>query len=107
MIDYLFWTIFGLILLYSVVRIIRYGGLRQSILGGKIKATLGEYDGVDKGICRRTLRAHVMERSGTPEKFVCFEIIGKTPLSYQMLPVTITFSDAQRLAEVLTRAAVS
>ena len=103
-IDDLFWVAFAGIALFFVFRIVRHGGLKAAMFGAKIERTVGEVQGERQAGVRTQLKVHAL--SGTSgERAIGIEFVAKSPLSYSMVQITLSPSEAQRLALLLQSAA--
>src|SRR5512139_2933229 len=101
--DNLFWLVFFGIAGYFVFRMFRYGGFKAAMFGANIQRTVGEVAGLAHPPVSSVLRVHVLG-GGNPDKAVGLEFVAKSFASYQMLPLTLSSSEARRLASLLREA---
>jgi hypothetical protein len=100
----LFFAIFALVAGSFIYRALRHGGLKRAMFGAKIERTIGHVDcgGVKFG--SMSLKVHTL--SGvSPAKVIGIEMVAKTFASYQMMPITLSVSEAKKLATLLQTAA--
>jgi hypothetical protein len=83
---------------------VRYGGFKAAMFGAKIERTIGEVFGERHGGMRAGVKVHVLTGSAG-QRAVGIELVAKSPLSYQMIPITLSPSEARDLALLLQRAA--
>jgi hypothetical protein len=101
--ESLFWVAFAGVALFLVFRAVRYGGLKAAMFGAKIERTIGEVVGERRGGMRAEIKVHAL--AGSPgQHSIGIEFVAKGPLSYQMLPITLSLSEARNLAQLLQRA---
>lgn len=103
-IDDLFWVVFAAVALFFVYRIVRHGGFRGALFGADIERTIGFVEGERRAGARTQLKVHVLSGS-SGDRAIGIEFVEKGFLSYSMTPVTLSRSEAQRLAELLQSAA--
>jgi hypothetical protein len=77
-------------------------GFKGAVLGGRIVKTIGEVQKTHS-FATETLRIHVVDRNG--EKCVGIELSHFAYLSYSMTGLSISRSDARRLADMIQAAA--
>ena len=106
--SYMPYFVGGIILLVvssMVLRVIRHGGLKAAMFGARVDRTIGEVRGEKQGgVVGVAVRVHVLRRDLGAEKLVGVELVAKSFLSYQMMPVTLSESQAIQLAELLKEA---
>ncbi len=99
--QYIFLAIFAAIIAYWLFQV-STKGFKGALFGGAIERTVGEITLARRGILGGRLKVHrVAAEHG---RMVGIEIVFWTPLSYQMIPVTLTSEEAKRLGEMLTQA---
>jgi hypothetical protein len=103
-IDHLFWVVFAGIALFIVFSIVRHGGVKAAMFGAKIERTIGEVEGERRVGVRTQLKVHALSPS-SGERAIGIEFVAKSPLSYSMVPITLSAAEAQRLALLLQSAA--
>jgi hypothetical protein len=87
-----------------LVKIMRHGGLKGAMFGAPIDRTVGEVTGNGERNVSIVARVHTLG-GDAPERAVCLEVVATSFASYQMMPVTLSASEAQRLALLLQSAA--
>lgn len=97
----LFFFVFAAIFAYVVYQIAT-NGFKGSVLGGKIVRTAGEVQD-SRAVGTNKLRVHVVDRDG--ERLVGIEFSQFAFLSYSMTGLSISRSDAKRLADLIRDAA--
>jgi hypothetical protein len=91
----LFFVVFGAIVIFTVVRMFRFG-FKGSMFGARILRTVGEVKAAGKSIGSMTIRVHLLD-STSPDRAIGVELVAKTPLSYQMLPISLSKDGARNL----------
>ncbi len=98
-----FFSLFVAGALFMLYRFARYGGLRGAITGARIKRTPGEVKAAPMGMMSSGIRVHILD--GYAEgKSVAVEFFAKSPLSWQTMPVALSYHEAERLAALLKEA---
>ena len=90
-----------------LLRALNFGGLRGAMFGARIQDTVGEVAGAASAV-NTILKVHVLDNP--PDKAVGIELVAKTFASYQMMPITLSVTEANTLMGLLqsaTRAASS
>ena len=88
---------------FFLFRMFRHGGFRAAMFGARIDRTVGEVGGEKQGPVGVTLKVHVLRREPA-EKLVGVEFVAKSFAGYQMMPITLSTSQAQQLASLLNEA---
>jgi hypothetical protein len=101
--QYIFWVVFGGIVLSLVWRVVKHGGFRAAMFGSRIQRTVGELDVAGRSIMSMKLRVHVL--GDPPDKAVGLEFVSKSVASYHMTPITLSASQARELVALLQTAA--
>jgi hypothetical protein len=101
--ETLFFVVVAAIVAYFGYRMVRHGGFKAAMFGARIDRTVGEVGGENQGPVGVTLKVHVLRREPT-EKLVGVEFVAKSFASYQMMPITLSTSQAQQLASLLNEA---
>lgn len=86
-----------------VVRILKHGGLKAAMFGAPIDSTVGEVSGSGGRVMSLTVRVHRLG-GGSPEKVIGLEWVARSFASYQMLPLTLSRAEAQKLCQLLQAA---
>ncbi|HEY2346924.1 MAG TPA: hypothetical protein VGH80_13785 [Xanthomonadaceae bacterium] len=102
--DYIFPAFFLVFFGTFVFRYIRNGSLTGALLGGRIKRTTGEIALSGGQFTSRVLSVHVLEPTSGEKPFVALSIVSKAPLGASMIPVKLTFAQAQQLIALLQQA---
>ncbi len=102
-IETLFFVVFFAIAGYFVYRMIQHGGFKAAMFGARIDRTIGEVSGEKQGPMGIALKVHVLRRDPS-EKLIGIELVAKSFASYQMIPVTLSVSQAEQLASLLQNA---
>ncbi len=99
----LVWALFAGIAIFMIRGVVRFG-FKGSMFGARIIRTVGEVRGARQTIGSLVVRVHVLD-GHSPERAVGVELVGKTPLSYHMLPISLSKGETLHLASVLQQAA--
>lgn len=98
----IFFVLFGATVAYFIFRFFKFGGFKAAMFGARIERTVGEAKGSDGSMMKTLVRVHVLE--GSPEKTVGLEFVAKSFASYQMVPITLSLSEARDLISYLQSA---
>ena len=101
--EVLFFAAFVGVIGFFAYRMIRHGGFRAAMFGARIDRTVGEVSGEKQGPVGVALKVHILRRDAA-EKLVGVEFVAKSFASYQMMPITLSASQAQQLAALLNEA---
>ena len=101
--ETLFFVVFAAIIAYFGYRMIRHGGFKAAMFGARIERTLGEVPGEKQGPMNIALKVHALRRNDS-ERLIGIELVTKTFASYQMMPITLSVTQAQQLASLLQNA---
>jgi hypothetical protein len=78
---------------------------KGQMFGGKILQTVGSVKGRSQGLTNCELKVHIIEEKELgPSKSIGIELIAKSFLSYQMLPITLSSQETKRLIALLEEA---
>lgn len=94
-----FLAVFGAVAAYFAFRFFKFGGFKPGMFGARIERTVGEAEGSGGNIMNTLVRVHVLD--GGPEKAVGLEFVAKSFASYQMVPITLSESEAGDLLRYL------
>lgn len=97
--EYLFFAVFALVIGSFVFKILKHGGFKAAMFGAGIKSTAGEVSGSGQKLMRLTLRVHELDAS--PDRAIGIELVAKSIASYQMMPITLSASEAKKLTELI------
>jgi len=105
MFEYVFFSIFGLVLAYMAYQVFKNKGFRGAMFGAPVAGTLGELDLGRRGMVRTKLKVHRLESNNVNSPEVGLEFVASTIGSWQMIPVSLTKSEAIELSALLAQAA--
>jgi hypothetical protein len=100
----LFVAVFALIVGSFVFKFLKFGGIKAAMFGASIERTIGEARAFTGRILKAVVKVHVLD--GGPDKAVGLEFVAKSFASYQMLPVTLSETEARNLIRFLETAVV-
>ena len=100
--QWLFGIVFVGLILTFIFNIFRRGGVKAAMFNAEIATTVGEVSAASPKLISQQVRVHVLDRSG--EKLVGIEIVSKSPMSYEMLPIVLSETQARALASLLREA---
>jgi hypothetical protein len=103
--PYLFGAFFIFVLGTFAYRIFRYKSIRGMFFGAPVLSTVGEVECEKQGPVRLVIRVHKLGENEMHEHGVGIELVGKSFASYDMMPATLSASQAKALAGLLERAA--
>jgi hypothetical protein len=101
--PFVFFAVFFLVGGSFVAKIIKHGGFKAAMFGAPIESTVGEVTGSGGKLMHLSVKVHRLG-GGSPEKTIGLEFAAKSFASYQMLPVTLSKVEAQRLSQLLQSA---
>ena len=82
-----------------------FSWFKSKMFGGQVIRTVGTVKGKKSGMVDVELRVHVIEGKSPEEKhLVGLELVAKSPLSYQMMPCTLSSGESRRLIDFLNMA---
>ena len=88
-----------------VFKIIKNGGFKGAMFGAPILKTLGQVSGGSSSkIIGIYVNVHVLG-GNNPDRTIGLEIVAKSIASYQMMPVTLSKTEARKLITLLEVAA--
>jgi hypothetical protein len=91
--------VFGAVAAYFAFRFLKFGGLKAAMFGARIERTVGEAEGSGGGVMKTLVRVHVLDGGA-----VGLEFVAKSFASYQMIPLTLSESEARDLIRYLQSA---
>ena len=103
-VSILFVAVFALIVGWFVFKFLKFGGTKAAMFGASIDRTIGEARVSNSRIVKAVVKVHVL--GGAPDKAVGLEFVAKSFASYQMLPITLSESEARNLIHFLENAVV-
>ncbi len=86
-----------------VYRMVKYGSLKAVFFGAPIRRTLGEVSGSAE-VATVSIKVHLLD--GGDERALGLEIVVKSTASYQMMPVTLSRTEARKLGALLQSPAI-
>lgn len=98
--DVLFPIIFILVAGFFVFRIIKNKGLKSAMFSGHINMTVGEVTGIEQSMMTTMVKVHTLGNSGKTEG-IGLEFVAKSMLSYQMVPISLSVTEAKNLINLL------
>jgi hypothetical protein len=102
----LFFAMFALVVGSFIYKSVRHGGLKGAMFGAKIERTIGQVDCSGIKFGSMSLKVHALS-GDSPGKVIGIEMVAKTFARYQMMPITLSASEARKLATFLQTAAES
>lgn len=102
--DMIFFGVFAAMAGFFVYRIVRYKGLRGALFGATIQETIGEVSGARQGPMSIKLKVHVLGAREDAEHKIGLELVARSFASWQMMPMTLPRSEAQKLLMLLEKA---
>src|SRR5262249_38076441 len=100
--NLVFFAVIGAIAVYFAFRFFKFGGFKGAMFGARIERTVGEAEGSSGNLTTTLVRVHVL--GGGPDKAVGLEFVTKSFASYQMVPITLSDSEARDLIRHLQSA---
>jgi len=100
--NLVFLAVFGAIAAYFAFRYFKFGGFKAAMFGARIERTVGEAEGSNGKLTTAIVRVHVLD--GGPDKRVGLEFVTKSFASYQMVPITLSDTEARDLIRHLQAA---
>lgn len=98
--EYIFYAIFALVIGSFIFSMFKHGGFRAAMFGAGIKNKVGEVNGTGQKMMNVALRVHELDSS--PEKAIGLELVAKSLGSYQMTPITLSKSEAEKLIKLIS-----
>lgn len=95
-------AVFAAVIGFMLIRFMRYG-FKGAMFGARVQRAVGEATATTSGPISTVMRVHVLER-GDPDRAVGIELFTKALLGYSMVPVTLSQSEARKLAALLQSA---
>lgn len=97
--DQLFPLIFGAAfvgVLFVMARgFFKHGGFKGMMFGAGIRRTVGEVEGAQRSMMKTALKVHALDAG--PDKAIGLEFVAKSVASYQMMPFSMSASEARKL----------
>lgn len=100
--EMIFWLMFGGFILFFIFNIIRRGGLKGAMFNATIAQTFGEVQGSGPSLVNTKVKVHLLERNS--ERLVGLEFLATSFSSYEMMPITLSPTEAKKLVGVLEQA---
>ena len=83
----------------------RYKSFSGAMLGAPIERTLGEITLKSSGMSSSLLRVHALGPGNGQQRSVGLQLISKAPLAASTMPINLSITQAQELAQLLESAA--
>ena len=104
MADILFWVFFATITLFILFRVVKFRGFKAALFGASIQRTVGQVNGPGNSFSpSTTLKIHILS-GGQPDRTVGIELVAKSCTGYQIIPVTLSLLEAEKLIDLLEQA---
>jgi len=101
--PFFFFVVFALVIGSFIYKIFKHGGFKAAMFGAPIERTVGEVHGSGVKFMNIAVKVHTLGGDST-EKAIGLEFVAKSIASYQMMPVTLSASEARKLATLLQTA---
>lgn len=100
--EYLVFIPFVLVLGLMLTKVVRHGGVKSAMFGAAVGRAVGEMPvSSESRVGSMTLKVHLLDGA---EKQVGVEIAARGPFGFNMVPLSLTRSEARRLADLLLTA---
>ncbi len=99
----LFFTVFAGVVVTFVYRIFKYGGFKAALFEAPITRTVGEVAGNNGSMIKSAVKVHILGDASSGNA-VGLELVARSVLSYQMLPISLSNAEANRLIALLQEA---
>ena len=96
-------AIFFFVIGSFIFRIFKNGGFKAAMFNQRIIRTVGSVSGIKQSMMGSTIKVHALG-SGHLTQAVGLEFVSKSPLSYQMIPSSLSVAEAKRLITLLEAA---
>jgi hypothetical protein len=103
--EYVFFALFVLALLYFLTQVIKNRGLRGAMFGAPVVRTIGELDLGRRGMVHARLKVHRLETRDTMSPEIGVEVLSTTVGSIGAMPLPLTRAQALTLSTLLSQAA--
>jgi hypothetical protein len=100
--QFLFWFGFGLVVIYLVSRISKYG-FKGAFFGAKIDHMAGEVEGAKVPLMTMKLKVHVLAPEN-PDRAVGIELTQASFASWRTVPIALSLDQTKKLVGVLQTA---
>lgn len=78
---------------------------KSQLFDGDIDRTIGEVSGTGRGLVKTLIKVHTIRKKDNPnENYIGIELVAKSFLSYQMMPITLPRSEADTLIQMVKNA---
>lgn len=100
--EYLVFVPFVLVVGLMLTKVVRHGGVKAAMFGAAMGRSVGEVPlAGGPRLGSQTVKVHVLESA---EKHVGVEIAARGPFGFSMVPLSLSRSEARRLADLLLTA---
>jgi hypothetical protein len=101
-VEFLIFAPFVLMLAAFAFKILKHGGLRGALFGVAVGPAIGDVPLSNSRVPKRQMTVRMLHGD---ELRVGLELVAKGPLSYSIVPIPLSRTEARRLAELLLIAA--
>jgi hypothetical protein len=84
-------------------KILKHGGFKGALFGARIEHSVGEVSGSGGKHMRSVIKVHMLQ-GDSADRTVGIECVIKSFASYQMVPLTLSVSEARQLISLLESA---
>lgn len=99
----IFLIVFALVAGRFLLKVLKMGGFKAAMFGAPIERTIGEVSCTTSRLMSMTLRVHALAGGDTDRK-VGLELVTKSFASYQMMPASLSATEAKELIQLLQSA---
>jgi hypothetical protein len=103
MFPVLFFVVVIVVVGSFLFKIFKHGGFKAAMFGAPIEHTFGEVKGSGVKLMSTVVKIHTLG-GGDHEKAIGLELVAKSAVSYQMMPVSLSASEARKLIVLLQSA---
>jgi hypothetical protein len=96
-------VIFVVITGFLFLRVLKPGRFMAAMFGAPIRSSIGEVSGTGGKIMSVTLKVCTLD-GAAQDKAVGLELVAKSFASYQMLPISLSSTETQKLISLLQQA---
>lgn len=97
--EIMFWVLVGCVGAFFIFKLGQRGSFKGALFNATIKGSSQEIGGSGTGLLKSKVKVHSMERNG--QQLVGLELIASGFGSYEMMPFTLSISEARELIYVL------
>ena len=100
--EYLFFAVFGGIVLYLLYRIQKFG-FKGAFFGARIVREVGEVQSAPIWLVNQKLRVHLLE-ADQPNRAIGLELTQTAFMSWSMTPIALSLEESKKLISILQTA---